>query len=300
MCSPSETIDIPSIVGHAESQADHPLARSTPDPASSLFDFVPVYGDKPLPLRQGQHAGAGATILVPKAAPQSRKVFIALHPSTRAVSAPPEVGASLAGGSEGPGASPEVGVLLAGGAARASAAVRVRTSSERPDTATATRPDSCQESAKFGPQLKARDGDIVEIVVTPPEGRPTFRAAYFFSGESRRSSVGEELKALAIAKKCNLIVHEIDILNGGAQHDLLDHEAQSRWEARIESGEFDLVVLTPPCSSWTRSLFQPGGHEARVRHIRVRSRVAEGHTHWVTAHGVARLHASPMTEFTDR
>ena len=106
----------------------------------------------------------------------------------------------------------------------------------------------------MGPQLKARDGDIVEIVVTP-----TLRAALLFSGESRRSSVGDELKALAIAKNCGLIVHEIDILNGGAQHNLLDGEAQSRWEARIESGEFDLIVLTPPCSSWTRSLFQPGG-----------------------------------------
>ena len=72
-------------------------------------------------------------------------------------------------------------------------------------------------------------------------------------------SVGEELKALAMAKNCGLIVHEIDILNGDAQHDLLDGEAQSRWEARIEGGELDLAVLTPPCSSWTRSLFQLGG-----------------------------------------
>ena len=218
MCSPRETIDIPSLVGHVESQADHPLARSRQGPAQ----------------------------LTP-------------HPCARAGSAPLEVGVPLAGGSERLWAPAEVGVPLAGGVSRAGTAVRVRSSSERPDTAAATRPESCQESAKFGPQLKARDGDIVEIVVTPSEGRPTLRAAYFFSGESHRSSVGEKLKAPAIAKNCGLIVHEIDILNGASQHDLLDSEVQSRWEARIESGEFDLTVLSPLCSCWTRSLFQPGG-----------------------------------------
>ena len=101
MCSPLETIDIPSIVGHAESQADHPLASSRQGPTQ----FTP-------------------------------------HPCARAGSAPPEVGVPLTGRSDGPGAPPEVGVLLAGGASRASTAVRVRTSSERPDTAAATRPDS--------------------------------------------------------------------------------------------------------------------------------------------------------------
>ena len=71
--------------------------------------------------------------------------------------------------------------------------------------------------------------------------------------------MGEELKALAIARNCGLIVHKIDIFNGVAQHNLLDGEAQSCWEARVESGEFDITVLTPPCSLWTRLLFQAGG-----------------------------------------
>ena len=106
MCSRPETIDIPSIVGHAEFQADHPLARSRQRPAQ----------------------------LTP-------------HPCARAGSTPLEVGVSLAGGSEGPGAVPEVGVSLTGGVSRAGTAVRVCSSSERPDTAAATRLDSCQESA---------------------------------------------------------------------------------------------------------------------------------------------------------
>ena len=163
MCSPSETTDIPSVVGHAESLADHPW---------------PVHGDRPPPAAQTVHfmgearnailRGASSRLSSDQNARSGRAVSVPKAPPQRAASAPPEVGVLLAGGSVGPGAPPEVGVLLAGGAASAGAAVRARTSSERPDTATATRSDSCQESAKFGPQMKARDGDIVEIVVTPP------------------------------------------------------------------------------------------------------------------------------------
>ena len=136
MCSPSETTDTPSVVGHAESLADHPW---------------PVHGDRPPPAAQTVHFMGEARNAI-------------LRGTSCRGRAPPGFGVPLAKGSEGPGAS-------------AGAAVRARTSSERPDTATATRSDSCQESAKFGPQMKARDGDIVEIVVTPPDGRPILRAA---------------------------------------------------------------------------------------------------------------------------
>ena len=85
------------------------------------------------------------------------------------------------------------------------------------------------------------------------------KAAYFFSGKSRKSLVGEELRKLAIEKGVGLIVYEVDILNGGGEHDLLDKAAQYRWEARVRDGEFDILFLTPPCSSWSRSLCRPGG-----------------------------------------
>ena len=135
-----EAVVTSSIIGHADSRGDHPLARSLPGP------------------------------IQPKAPPCSRAGL-----------APPEIGLMRTRKSDRSGAPPKVGVLLAGGVAKAGAGVRVRSVFEHADTAVATRPDSSQHSPMYGPQMKARDGDIVEIVVTPPERRPTLRVAYCFS-----------------------------------------------------------------------------------------------------------------------
>ena len=97
-------------------------------------------------------------------------------------------------------------------------------------------PDSSQQAAQGGSRMTGSDGEIVEIVSEAPEGTPALHAAYFFSGASRKSSVGEKLRTMAKAKNVNLVVHEVDILNGGAAHDLVDNDAQARWEARIRDG----------------------------------------------------------------
>ena len=59
-----------------------------------------------------------------------------------------------------------------------------------------------------------------------PDGRRTFRVCYLFSGVQRRASIAESLKKLCDAANVNLIVEEVDILVGGAAHNLLDSEAQ--------------------------------------------------------------------------
>ena len=46
---------------------------------------------------------------------------------------------------------------------------------------------------------------------------------------------------------------EIDVLVGGKAHDLLDRHSQDQWLARVEAGEFDMLVLSPPCGSWSRA-----------------------------------------------
>ena len=50
-----------------------------------------------------------------------------------------------------------------------------------------------------------------------------------------------------------LIIFEIDVLVGGDEHDLLNRESQDKWLARVEDGEFDIVVLYPLCGSWSRA-----------------------------------------------
>ena len=114
--------------------------------------------------------------------------------------------------------------------------------------------------------MTGTDGEIVEIVVVVPEGRPALHVAYFFSSTSRKSSVGEELGVTAADKNVGLVVHNVDILNGGAAHNLVDNDAQARWEARIRDGEFDITILTLLCSSWTRALFRPRQSETRRIH----------------------------------
>ena len=85
------------------------------------------------------------------------------------------------------------------------------------------------------------------------ENRPVMQVAYFFSGVKRKASIGEFLKKLCIKFDVGLEMHEVDILVGGSEHDLMDKDMQTQWIARIESGEFDFAVFTPPCGSWSRA-----------------------------------------------
>ena len=79
------------------------------------------------------------------------------------------------------------------------------------------------------------------------------RVAYLFSGRHRRASIAEELKALCISSGFGLAFEELHILIGGEEHDLLDSEKQSQLLGRLEEGAFDLVILSPPCGTWSRA-----------------------------------------------
>ena len=63
--------------------------------------------------------------------------------------------------------------------------------------------------------------------------------AYFFSGMSRKASIGEELCKPCTKSGLGLVVDEIDIMNGGKAHDLLSKDTQIAWEAKVTGGEYD-------------------------------------------------------------
>ena len=84
-------------------------------------------------------------------------------------------------------------------------------------------------------------------------GKRTLRMAYFFSGVKRKASIGEHLKRLCRKEGLGLVVHQVDVLVGGSEHDLLDGPSQDRWLARLEDGEFDCIMLSPPCGTWSRA-----------------------------------------------
>ena len=83
---------------------------------------------------------------------------------------------------------------------------RVCQDSERPVDAEYMQPDSSQHAAQVGSRMAGSDGEFVEIVDVAPEGRTTLHVANFFSGQSRKSSVGEELRAKGTAKNVGLII----------------------------------------------------------------------------------------------
>ena len=89
--------------------------------------------------------------------------------------------------------------------------------------------------------------------LAPGKGGKTLRVLYLFSGVSRRASIAESLKALCKEDGMGLEVHDVDIHVGGTAHDLLDVSVQEEYIAQILAGEYDVVILSPPCGSWSRA-----------------------------------------------
>ena len=74
-----------------------------------------------------------------------------------------------------------------------------------------------------------------------------------FSGVKRKASIAQYLLELCKHEGVGLQVDEIDIHVGGASHDLLSRDAQEVLMARISSGDYDLIILSPPCGTWSRA-----------------------------------------------
>ena len=82
----------------------------------------------------------------------------------------------------------------------------------------------------------------------PRDGRPTLRMAYLFSGPQRKASIAKHLQKMCEEAGFGLEVVEIDILVGGSEHDMLDSDAQEQIMSKIAAGDFDIIMLSPPCS----------------------------------------------------
>ena len=105
----------------------------------------------------------------------------------------------------------------------------------------------------LGDRLTDVDLSRGTVTVDAPNGRPTLRVAYFFSGVKRKASIANFLRAMCIDAKVGLCFHEIDILVGGNEHDLMDKATQEEWLGKVRGGDFHIVVFSPPCGSWSRA-----------------------------------------------
>ena len=97
------------------------------------------------------------------------------------------------------------------------------------------------------------DNGSFTVTVPALRGRPVLKVAYFFSGVSRKASVSGFLKKWCEDAGFGLVFYEVDILVGGDECDLMDRDTQDEWIARVEAGEFDVVINSPPCGTWSRA-----------------------------------------------
>ena len=74
---------------------------------------------------------------------------------------------------------------------------------------------------------------------------------YLFAGEHRKTSVAAFLQEKAQETGFHVVVEEVDIARGH-QDDLSVKSKQEEIIQRILNGEFDAVICTPPCSTWSR------------------------------------------------
>ena len=78
---------------------------------------------------------------------------------------------------------------------------------------------------------------------------------YLFSGAPRRADINSFLQEFSLQGDFKLSVREVDI-ERSSEDDLSN---SSLWEtifAEIEAGEYDVLIMSPPCGTWSRVRYQ--------------------------------------------
>ena len=81
----------------------------------------------------------------------------------------------------------------------------------------------------------------------------TLKAIYFFAGPQRKGDIKSWLEDSCKTIPCNLQLVEIDLLRGGLTHDLSVTTSQELWLRNI--GSYHMVIITPPCSNYSRAVW---------------------------------------------
>jgi len=118
------------------------------------------------------------------------------------------------------------------------------------------------------------------------------RVLYLFAGTKRRSGLAVSLRRAF--KRIGIKVHieEVDVLRGGAAHNLLSKTRQKRLLAKIATGIYALVAASPPCGTFSRA------RHANTKGPRpVRSRVHPRGLPWLQ--GAARRHVHEANVLVD-
>ena len=79
------------------------------------------------------------------------------------------------------------------------------------------------------------------------------RCLYLFSGKRRVGDLRECLAVSLKSSKATLVMREIDAVKGMKNQNLLSAKLQNALMAEVVVGKFDLVVASPPCSTFSRA-----------------------------------------------
>ena len=78
---------------------------------------------------------------------------------------------------------------------------------------------------------------------------------YLFAGAPRRADINSFLHAISLAQDFDLNVREVDIERSESD----DLSSAQLWEqlfADIRDGKYDVIIMSPPCGTWSRVRFQ--------------------------------------------
>jgi hypothetical protein len=84
--------------------------------------------------------------------------------------------------------------------------------------------------------------------------RKTLRTLYVFAGVQRKADLRFFLEVLQGPGGFVLFMKEVDLLRGSDQ-DVADEDFWDALMKEMDSGEFDLLVITPPCNTHSRARF---------------------------------------------
>ena len=79
----------------------------------------------------------------------------------------------------------------------------------------------------------------------------TFTILYLFSGRHRDTSFAVQMKELGRSRGVTVSVEEVDI-EFGASFDLSVQEIRQHYLSKTQRRDYDAVVCTPPCSTYSR------------------------------------------------
>jgi hypothetical protein len=81
---------------------------------------------------------------------------------------------------------------------------------------------------------------------------------YVFAGSQRKNDVGGHLKLLQTESGFVMTLKEVDILRGDG-NDVTNTEHWDGLMMELKSGNFDVLIITPPCNTFSRARNTPGG-----------------------------------------